>query len=91
MSNQINNNQINKEAIKQTLQSKGWEEIEKIINEEKQKIRDTMDIDGDNKTTKEKIAVKVQAKNEAFKAFERFFKRLYAIDKEYPNKKTPLI
>lgn len=85
------NNQINKEAIKQTLQSRGWKEIEKIITEEKQKIRDTMDIDTDNKTSADKVAIRVQAKNEAFKAFERFFKRLHNIDKGNIQRKTPLI
>jgi|GEM_PF-5437273 hypothetical protein len=82
---------LNKEAIKSTLKSKGWEDIELLIQEEKQKIRDTMDIDVDNKTPADKVAIRVQAKNEAFKAFERFFKRLKNIERENPQRKTPLI
>jgi hypothetical protein len=82
---------LNKEEIKSTLKSKGWEDIELLIQEEKQKIRDTMDIDVDNKTPADKVAIRVQAKNEAFKAFERFFKRLKNIERENPQRKTPLI
>jgi|AntRauTorckE6833_2_1112554.scaffolds.fasta_scaffold87759_3 hypothetical protein len=82
---------LNKEEIKSTLKSKGWEDIELLIQEEKQKIRDTMDIDVDNKTSADKVAIRVQAKNEAFKAFERFFKRLKNIERENPQRKTPLI
>jgi hypothetical protein len=82
---------LNKEAIKSTLKSEGWEDIELLIQEEKQKIRDTMDIDVDNKTPADKVAIRVQAKNEAFKAFERFFKRLKNIERENPQRKTPLI
>lgn len=82
---------LNKEAIKSTLRSEGWAEIELLIQEEKQKIRDTMDIDVDNKTPADKVAIRVQAKNEAFKAFERFFKRLKNIERENPQRKTPLI
>ena len=50
-----------------------------------------MSIDKDDGMSAEKVAVKVQAKNEAFKAFERFFKRLHHIEKENPSRKTPLI
>lgn len=83
--------EINKEAIKQTTQTKGWKEIEKMIEEEKQKIRDTMSIDTDDKMTSKKIAIKVQAKNEAFKAFERLFKRIKNIENEKDYRRKPLI
>lgn len=81
---------MNKDQIKQTLQTKGWEEIEQMIREEQQKIRDTMDIKIDEMTT-EQIAVKVEAKNQAFKAIGRLLTRLHNIDSQKNNQRTPLI
>jgi len=79
--------EINKEVIKRFANSDGYEHFEALLKEEMVKIRDVLNIKGENGRD---MDIEVIARQEAYKMIERLFRRIGVLKAELntPKKRS---
>lgn len=74
---------MDKEVLKNFTSSSQWEALEEILLEEKQKMRDVLNIKG---KTREEISIEVKGKQFAVELIDKLFRRIKTLSKDYDTK-----